>query len=200
MHIQALTEDEYSKVRSLGDPVGCAKKLEDMWRQVKRGDYTNDVFGTLWQQYGQQFPQSDSKPPFLGYWLNLIPSRASIFKSNCNSQSHLYLVQQIAASLYDMALETDDEITWMLPHHAIYVSGIKFRLSVPDNTQVELFASQDGNTWNLLFNSGSSSEAVTKADATIDCRSKGWAKSFKLCVRKGNYSNVLRIGGILQVM
>jgi len=204
VHIAAFTEDEYSKAKAFADAVGCGSAIETMWRQVKRGDIkrTSNFFGSLWDKYRWQFRKTGSSaslPPFLGYWLNMIPSRASFGTIAIGSQNnHLYGFEQYARQGY-ACLSANDEMKWMAPHHAIYVSGVSFSSALGDGNRIEVFSSQDGTCWQKLMDSGVRSE-VNKEAVTVACRSKGWAKWFKLCVREGDYSNYLRIHGVLQVL
>ncbi|CAE8693664.1 unnamed protein product [Polarella glacialis] len=200
VHVAGFTENEYSKVLSLADEVGCKPTLEVLWRQVKRGQHTTNLFDCLWNNYKTQFPDNGAeKPPFVGYWVNMIPSRASIGKVTNSGHTHLSMQQDQARGTSSIELETNDEMKWMIPHHAIYISAISFNRVLGSGSRIELFSSEDGSAWELLLDSGICLDSNVKLN-DIQCRSKGWAKWFKLCVRKGKYNNVLKIQGILQAM
>jgi len=97
-----------------------------------------------------------------------------------------------------MDLCVNDEMKWMFPHHSIHCTGVSFTSALGEGTHVQVYGSKDGTNWDLVCDTALNTEAATTGDVTLPCRSKAPLAWLKLCVRRGNYSNVLKIQGIVQ--
>jgi len=208
-HVQlaACTEDEYRKILSFAEQAGYAARIKDLWGRCKRGTYTDNLFPTLFQKL-KSISKDSKRPPFLGYWVNLIPSEpflgeASTCSVYCHGETNTLNqftpageLERMAMNETSICLKANEEMQWMMPHHGIYVSGVSFHAELNADGQLQLFTAEDGRTWELLVDS--TSLGVVKTTCKIPCRSKHCATWFKLCVRKGLYRNRLQIHGILQ--
>jgi len=203
INFAALSEEECKEVFSLAQSVESVSKLTDQLEDLRKrslsiaakGSYTGNVFETLWERYVDYRTELQRLPgerrlmhtPFLGYWVNLIPSRASFEMPYSNAWNY-------REASHRVDLWEDDELLWMLPHHVVHVSGLSFESHLQLTSRVQVFCSADGNRWELLWDSGTHAQVK----ATIACRSKQPAKWFKLCVLKGEHRNTLNIQGVLQ--
>jgi len=205
----ALTEGQYQKIRSLAAQVGQAARVEDLWGRCHRGTYTVDLFADLFKMHAsQQTKDPPTRPPFLGYWVNLIPSqpgfgRASTYYVGGKKQDDTENEFAPAGRLEDvarneslMALDANDEMRWWMPHHGIHISGVSFHAALADGLHVQVYASADGRDWEMFFDSGLFDEPHSAAE--FPCRSTVCASWLKLCVRKGSYGNRMRVCGIVQ--
>jgi hypothetical protein len=144
---------------------------------AEQGEFTTDLFKALALRWGK----TGCDCAFLGYWLNLIPS------------NRLYIdlqgLHKLACNESSMQLEAGDEMTWVMPHHGIFVTAVSFAYAVDSAYDCyELYCSVDGSSWDLL---------LCTNKKTYSCRSKACVKWFKLRVKKGHYSNMLQIHGVL---
>merc|ERR1712232_860223 len=99
-----------------------------MGARRKRGKQTQDFFEYLYCQYLEEFPMTlNYRPPFLGYWVNIIPSQASVVFGL--AQDPVCGLEQRACNRAQMVLAANEEVKWMTPHHGIYCTGVFF--SVP---------------------------------------------------------------------
>lgn len=200
VQIAALTEDQYGKFKSLAEHVGQGELVTDMWSQCKRGTSTTNLFATIWKMYATQFRDVNHRPPFLGFWLNLIPSQASFAKGTTRNYYHMNLLERIARTDDNMSLGTNDEMEWMTPHHGIYISGVSFCKTLPTGSHVQVFASSDHCTWHMLVDSQVHDALHMDERAVVPCSSKDCAKWFKLRVHAGTYDdNSLFLHGIVLV-
>lgn len=196
----ALSEIEYREALAFAQDLASdhpklVPKLEELWQSCPRGQYTNNLFESLWERYVQlrtevqrnPGPRERNRPPcsFLGFWLNLIPSRASFEMPYSNAQK----VRDIN---HRVDLFEDDVLCWMIPHHVIYISGLSFESDLRVTNRVQVFSSFEGMTWELLWDSGTHAQVKT----TIPCRAKEPARWLKLCVLKGEHKNTLNIHGV----
>jgi len=216
VQLAALTEEQYSKVHSLADSLGLGTKVQELWSRRKRGISTDDFFETLAKMFlnSPQFKASETKKPaFLGYWINLIPSQVgfvkkAIYYGNANDKKYdntdnkyapAGKLEEMAMNMAEITLGTNDEVKWMMPHHAIYVSGLCFSSALGDENALQVFASTNGDNWDLLFDSELQPHLKKQGSVYVSCRTKNLVTWLKLCIRKGEYANKLKIRGILQV-
>jgi hypothetical protein len=200
-HVQlaGVSEEQYGRLCIMAEnaAAGCADALARMWQKFNRGKHTSDFFSTMWASYVEKFPNDQNRPPFLGYWINLTPSNPGFGQTSTVHHSHMADLVKIARNGDCMRLSTSEEMTWVTPHHALFVNGISFASPIGAANRVVVTCSEDAVSWELLFDSG----VVTDANAAvveIRCRSRQCARWFRLTVRDGNYKNKLRIQGILQ--
>lgn len=222
-HIQlvALSGDDYRKALSHAEGTDSATALQDMWRKCQRGQHTTDVFKTLWQMYEKEFPHpgyntSWMRPPFLGFWVNLIPNNMCFSKADVSDETkrtykgdiytiprqfnHLGGLQRIASNQGTFVLQKNMDVTWYLPHHAVYLTGVSFSSKLGSSNRIEVSVSLDGNTWSVVMDSKMRTDANETGCAAVTCRSKGCVRWFKLRVREGYFENIFRAHGILQTM
>lgn len=198
VQIAALTEAQYSKLKSLAEHVSHGALVTDMWSQCKRGTSTTNLFATIWKMYTAQFPDTNNRPPFLGFWLNVIPSQASFAKATTKHYNHMNLMERIARTDDTMSLGTNDEMEWMTPHHGIYISGASFAKVLPTDSHIQVFASSDHRTWHMLVDSQVHDALHTDEGSVVPCSSKDCAKWFKLRIHAGSYNdNSLFLHGIV---
>merc|ERR1712183_1219318 len=123
-------------------------------------------------------------PPFLGYWINLIPSQSSfdrVLITRANREQSAYVLngnlEKIASNEDMMTLETNDEMWWMMPHHGVYVTAVSFTytLETKKGMHVHVYSSVDGYNWELLFDSDMVDKNVT---SKVPCRSTSCASWF----------------------
>lgn len=203
VNIAALSEAECKEIVSVAsslEPIKAQEhRLEDFRRRsilvTNRGVFTNNVFETLWERYLDYRTEMNRLPnerrclqvPFIGYWLNLIPSRASFEMPYSNSWN-------FREASHRVDLWEEDELQWMLPHHVVHISGLSFESDLRVTNRVQVFSSPDSSSWELLWDSGTHAQLKT----TIACRSQHPAQWFKLCVLKGEHRNTLNIHGVIQ--
>jgi len=193
VNFAAISEVEFNAVVEIARGVGLVQKVQDLWQRCARGQHTCNVLEALWERFVQcrtnhTTANERNRPSmsFLGYWINLIPSRASFDMPYTNA----LVVRDID---HRVELFEDEHLIWMMPHHIIYVSGLSFESDLRVTNRVQISASLDGASWELLWDSGTHAQFKT----TIPCRSKEPARWFKLCVLKGEHRNSLNIHGIL---
>eukprot|EP00930_Biecheleria_cincta_P099619 TRINITY_DN91241_c0_g1_i1.p1 TRINITY_DN91241_c0_g1~~TRINITY_DN91241_c0_g1_i1.p1 ORF type:complete len:365 (-),score=75.32 TRINITY_DN91241_c0_g1_i1:255-1349(-) len=141
-HVQlsALTRDELSKMEVLATKLGHGEDIGNLLRISNRGSFTEDVFATLWQQFKSEFAQTQTA--FLGFWLNLIPSRASIPPRIPNGHpTALHSWSDVAIGISAATLSKDDELVWFMPHHSVLLTGISFPSGVVGDAHVQVSAS-----------------------------------------------------------
>mmetsp|Transcript_12258 Transcript_12258/g.38715 ORF Transcript_12258/g.38715 Transcript_12258/m.38715 type:complete len:414 (+) Transcript_12258:91-1332(+) len=192
-HVQALAMDDsqWSQVQSRADAVGLGGVVKELRSSQKRGAKTDNYLNSLRKMYESRLPSS-CRPPFLGYWVNIIPSQASFGNENSDPGLTLTFFQQLAGGGRSRSLNVNEELVWMTPHHGIFASTVKF--TKQKGSHVEVFCSCDGVAWHMLAESRQDRDPTTEA---IPCSSKGCAKWFKLRVRKGSCNTDLRVGGII---
>mmetsp|Transcript_41123 Transcript_41123/g.116415 ORF Transcript_41123/g.116415 Transcript_41123/m.116415 type:complete len:433 (+) Transcript_41123:108-1406(+) len=207
----AFTDGQYQKIRSLAAKVDQAAKVQDLWGRCHRGTHTNDLFADLFKMHEsqQQIKDPPTKPPFLGYWVNLIPSQPGFGRASTyyvqgkkedgteNKFAPAGRLEDVARNESTMALDANDEMRWWMPHHGIHVSGASFGRGLAKGLHVQVYASVDGRDWEMLLDSALLPAAPDSA-ARFPCRSTVCASWLKLCVRKGKYVNLLRLCGIIQ--
>lgn len=198
VHIAALDEKQYSKLRSHAERIGLGTLIQEMRGRHKRGVKTTDYFRTLNMMYLKQFPDSSKRPPFLGYWVNVIPSQASCCLQDAQSDSYVSagVLESFAKNECHLELGKNEEMVWMTPHHGIYVTGVTFLGGKPKDAHIQLFASVDGATWHLLV----SSKKNDTVPSIVTCSSRGCANWFKLCVLDESFNGGLGLHGIVLVM
>lgn len=202
-HVQlaALSDAEYSNVRCLAEAAGFAEKLGDMRAKAKRGQNVTDVTASLWTLYSKEFPDSKIRPPFLGYWINVIPSKASFGQRDTSTSGHLSVLEQMASSRgsNNISLKANEDMTWMMPHHRVIVTSVAFQSKLGDTNQIEFLVSDDGAKWDMLLDTG----VITSANLRVErvpCRSRHPVNWLKLRVRKGQFNDRIQVGGILQTL
>eukprot|EP00420_Gonyaulax_spinifera_P024925 CAMPEP_0197889626 /NCGR_PEP_ID=MMETSP1439-20131203/24436_1 /TAXON_ID=66791 /ORGANISM="Gonyaulax spinifera, Strain CCMP409" /LENGTH=435 /DNA_ID=CAMNT_0043509611 /DNA_START=83 /DNA_END=1390 /DNA_ORIENTATION=- len=204
-----LTEEEYSKIHSLAEPLGLKGTVEAMWAKQKRGSYTADFFKFLSDRHLQSCSATDeSRSAFLGYWVNIIPSKQCFCRkwiscdgksnSDTNQHSPAGSLEGMARNADPIVLEENDDVMFLTPHHSIAVKGVSFRSALGSSSHVQLHGSRDGGDWKLMFDSGITPDANDKGGAAIGCHSDQPLSWFRLCVRKGKYNNHLMIEGVVQ--
>lgn len=235
-HVQraALSTEQQEEVASLAKHVGHEEQA--LWPtplSEEHGDPepTGDAFSLLRRKHRQQFPLASSsgyreQGPFLGYWLNLIPSRASFGKvwvesrfscdlprcppGSCRLEGHrgrkltvegndhVGNLQKMAANEMDMVLEAQSEMIWWMPHHRIYANRISFHSPLGHGTHLEVLSSPDGATWRALASVRTGSEE--KRDVRHSFLARQGVQWFKLVLRAGRFQNRLRVGGTLEAV
>lgn len=196
-HVQlaALQDDQYRNLLAFAAEVDHSSLLEDMWKRCQRGSSTTDLFGTLWIMYNKAFPNTTSRPPFIGFWINIIPSVSS-FGANATANNTHYLIWEYCArgSGHLINLTAKTHIMWMLPMYGLYVSGVSFGGALTEGSSIQVYASRDGEQWQLLVDL---TNCTKDSGSIVACSSKEPMNWFKLCVRKGSFSNFLRLHGIV---
>merc|ERR1712216_717333 len=89
------------------------------------------------------------RPPFLGYWVNLIPSKMSFASCSASNDSDpVGRLERIARGKYPISLGTNDRLDWMTPHHGLFVRGVSCGYSVDkEKLHFQVFASSNGKDW-----------------------------------------------------
>mmetsp|Transcript_107664 Transcript_107664/g.278798 ORF Transcript_107664/g.278798 Transcript_107664/m.278798 type:complete len:418 (-) Transcript_107664:91-1344(-) len=197
-HVQfaALTEEEYSRVQVFAKRANISGDCERLRRRAKRGTPTTNAFNTLWEEYTQQFPNNQA--PFLGYWLNVIPSRPAFGLTSSLSQGdQLAQLSYYARGELSVSLQQHDEVIWLMPHHSVYITGIFLLGSLEAGSHVQVSVSTDGVHWEHPFGSGL--HGPREQFVLTPCRAKVCAKWIKLTVHDGKYADGrLHVHGILQ--
>lgn len=197
LHVQiaSLEEAQYAQLQTMADAIELGGVIKDMWSRHKRGTKTSDLFKCLWGMWQAQFKDPNTKPPFLGYWVNLIPSQGNFCGLGEANHAYLQRLQNCAGNQAPHAtIGTNDELIWFTPHRGIFISGLQFTKA--KGAHIEIFYSHDGTTWHML---AESTENVEPAEKVIPCSTKGCSKWFKLRVRKGTCQSNLRLHGIVSV-
>merc|ERR1712061_429867 len=151
------SEDQCNKALTIASAVGCEDVVKTIHLKHIHDEYTEDVFQTLSEKYAKQFPEPHSGdnskkcPPFLGYWVNLIPSAACFSavgasprpyvcnKTYCDSgrgytytcfgkgdtyfRAPAHALEQ-AAKGGSVHIPESEELTWLLPYHTLSVMGV----------------------------------------------------------------------------
>jgi len=192
VEVAALSEEQYNGAVRAAIGADCAGILGDLAAPCKQGSHTADVVGTLWTWCAQGERSARRRQEgivFLGYWLNLIPRRPY------SSSQGVEGLQAMARGAANMCLGAGDEMVWMLPHHAVYLTGIAFSEGLGD-AHVRVFASPDGAAWKCLWDSGT--QGGLAKGAVIGCRSRECVQWIRLRVCRGQYTNKLTMHGIVK--
>lgn len=201
VHLCSLTAEQRRTLRSAAEEAGQADVvavLEEEGGPKNRSEYTEDALGSLWRKYIDLYPGSNpQRPPFLGFWVNLIPSTATLCMQGSSSEQYRCdALERIASSrdgaYYYYNLSRDQHLRWMLPHHMLCVTG--FRVTAAGRARVEVSASSDGAAWTSL-----GVACVSSEEKAVDVASKGpaWYRWFKLHSLEGTCKSTLRLRGML---
>eukprot|EP00932_Pfiesteria_piscicida_P000277 SRR837773.1027.p1 GENE.SRR837773.1027~~SRR837773.1027.p1 ORF type:complete len:223 (-),score=5.81 SRR837773.1027:98-766(-) len=198
-HVQfaALTEEEYSKVLVFSKRAGVLDAVEHLRKRSKRGTPTKNAFFTLWDEHVQKFPNQEY--PFLGYWLNIIPSRPTFGVGGATNQgSQLAQLTYYARGELSVPLQTNDDVTWWMPHHSVYITGVFLLGGLDGGSCVQVEASVDGVAWERPFGA-EGLRGPREQWVLSECRSKMSAKWIRLTIVEGSYPDGrLHVHGILQ--
>eukprot|EP00929_Paragymnodinium_shiwhaense_P031525 TRINITY_DN17631_c0_g2_i2.p1 TRINITY_DN17631_c0_g2~~TRINITY_DN17631_c0_g2_i2.p1 ORF type:complete len:356 (+),score=76.64 TRINITY_DN17631_c0_g2_i2:79-1146(+) len=74
VHFAALDDTQYGKIKTLASTVDMEEVVHEMRSRCKRGETTPDYFSWLYAKWNQVSPNT----PFMGFWINAIPSRANL--------------------------------------------------------------------------------------------------------------------------
>ncbi|CAE7944556.1 unnamed protein product, partial [Symbiodinium sp. KB8] len=142
--------------------------------------------------------------PFLGYWVNVIPSDPTAVKGGRWSKElkGLDMLADIARNCGFASLRKGylGYMTWMLPHYSVYVLGIEDPCcGFAAGAVVHVYCSQDGLQWHKSLTVGSS-ELQTAQNPHVRNFSQPLqpAKWFKVQVSSGEIIPRLKIRGILR--
>lgn len=168
------------------------------------GSPTEDLFATLKALYEAKYPSpvhlSSRRPPFLGYWVNMIPNtpdfgNTEVRPGDNNNFLPVGFMMEQAANQRQIVLSPGQEIIWWLPHHRISPTGIRFENNI-GSSHILVAVSTDGQCWVDIYNSSRQKDAGT---ILVPCRLKGMVVSWiRLRVLRGSYENKLRIHGFMQ--
>lgn len=180
----------------------CSELLRNMWHKCKRGEYTEDVCLTLYQRFKAQHSGA-LRPPFLGYWVNLIPSNSEFGKINPNpnfapsANAQLAGLENMAANAASMKLTKGHSMVWMLPNFTLHLTAIRFSPVLSANDNVEFYTSVNGQAWDLVWDSTAWRRTHGSVAMALPCRSQQAVRWFKLKAIS-EYAAKLALGGILQ--
>lgn len=170
-----------------------------------QGTVTQSFFLHLKKLYDTAFPmQSDwhPRPPFLGFWVNLIPGNASYGQAHVSSEGefahgHVGLLMQQAMNAVDIKLSKGQKMSWFCPHHTLVPTAVGFSRELGPNN-IEVRVSCDGKTWVLIYDSSIQKDAGKSPVAPVACRFREAVSWVSLRVESGVYSNKLRLHGYVQ--
>mmetsp|Transcript_139259 Transcript_139259/g.197180 ORF Transcript_139259/g.197180 Transcript_139259/m.197180 type:complete len:402 (-) Transcript_139259:332-1537(-) len=189
-----LSEERYSDIREYAEQVGLGFAVDQMWAtaQAATGDWTPDLFKYMEGKWQEQCQEHRRTMPFVGCWMNLIPSSLG-WKPPPHSHGPHKAQEEVARNVLNLDLQPGEAMTWFLPIHTIHVSGINFTEPVPGvlpggEASVEVFSSSNGCQWDLLWSS---------ARNNFSCRTKERVRWFKLSVKHQTFSNKLQIQGVV---
>mmetsp|Transcript_62079 Transcript_62079/g.116091 ORF Transcript_62079/g.116091 Transcript_62079/m.116091 type:complete len:402 (-) Transcript_62079:158-1363(-) len=189
-----LSEDRYNDIRYHADQVGLGFAVDQMWAlaQASTGSWTPDLFKFMEGKWQEQCQEHRRSMPFVGCWMNLIPSSLS-WKPPYHSHGPHKAQEEVARGVLHLELQPGESMTWFLPIHTIHVSGINFTDPVPSivangEACVELYSSSNGCMWDLLWSS---------ARNNFSCRTKERVRWFKLSAKHQPYCNTVQIQGVV---
>jgi len=201
--LASVTDEEYNKLEVLARDFGLNEKVKALRRGAKRGKQTRDVFGTLFDQYTSDKTRgADVLHCFIGYYLNIIPSRKDIFKGSASV--YLENFQRSAAGHREIELSANDSVMWFMPHHTLFIHGISFYTGICGNSiggSPEVSVSMQGSEWTTLYDAkddGALSTSANARETTVrPCHCKQGVQWFRLRTRKDGFSACVRFHGIL---
>ncbi|CAE6967598.1 unnamed protein product [Symbiodinium sp. KB8] len=189
-----LSEERYSDIRTYAEQVGLGFAVDQMWAtaQAATGDWTPDLFKYMEGKWQEQCQEHRRAMPFVGCWMNLIPSSLG-WKPPPHSHGPHKAQEEVARNVLNLDLHPGEAMTWFLPIHTIHVSGISFTEPVSGvlpggEASVEVFSSSNGCQWDLLWSS---------ARNNFSCRTKERVRWFKLSAKHQTFSNKLQIQGVV---
>ncbi|CAJ1454472.1 unnamed protein product, partial [Effrenium voratum] len=164
--VAALEDSQFAQLQPLASEVQCWEILQSCRQKCKRGEHTTDALYTLWERYETAFPEDlPERPPFLGYWVNVIPgtprfgSGAPLPMSDMGirgaSNALLYLERLARNDEASLNLAENDWLEWMLPNFQLHLEGVSFGDSarVSALERVEMFVSMSGTSWDRVLDS-----------------------------------------------
>lgn len=104
----------------------------------------------------------------------------------------------IAYGGYFHNIACNQECTWIAPHHAIHVTGIRFRSRLAAGSRIEVLCSKDGLEWSRLLDTGTNSKTIEKSRSGVACRAQSTANWFKVRVLEGSFNNCLEVQVVLR--
>lgn len=150
---------------------------------------------------GEMYDSTVKESPFLGYWVNVIPSDPSAVKGGRWSKElkGLDMLADIARNCGFASLRKG-YMTWMLPHYSVYVLGIEDPCcGFAAGAVVHVYCSQDGLQWHKSLTVGSSElQAAQNPHVRKFSQPPQPAKWFKVQVSSGEIIPRLKIRGILR--
>lgn len=192
VQLSAVSEEQKSQLEVMGRDVGLEDKLKELRRSAKRGTRTTNVFSTLNDHYLREFPDSSSRPPFIGYWIVCIPSSASFCKGRETNGENTKQLAVVARGCDDFTLNANESLEWFMPHHALFMTGVSFSRTAP---APEVSVSTDGVTWAVVFDTRHY-EGRTTTEVRA-CHFEQSVKWFRLRARTSSFYGNARFHGIL---
>lgn len=190
------------KLQPLATEVNCWSILQECRQKCKRGEHTTDALYSLWERYEAAF-DGELRPPFLGYWVNVIPGSPS-FASSSGPTAALFRLESLGRNDEgSVSLAENDWLEWMLPNFQLYLEGVSFGSStrIHSALRFEMFVSINGTTWDRTLDSQVWTEkhGTIQDGQVVPCRTNGPVRWFRLCMRKGSLEKAeFCLQGILQ--
>jgi len=188
-----FNDERFREIRYHADRVGLGFVADTMWAeaQASSGDWTPDFFKYLEGKWQVQCEEHRRNMPFIGVWINLIPSNLG-WKAPAHSHGPHKAQEEVARNVLPLELQPGESMTWFMPIHTIHVSGVSFFEQIPTDYNgeacIEIYSSKNGCGWELLWNSLRSS---------FSCRTKERVRWFKLTAKHYPYRNSLQIQGVV---
>ncbi|CAJ1354406.1 unnamed protein product [Effrenium voratum] len=188
-----FNEERFQEIRYHAESVGLAFVVDQMWAQAQAsaGQWTPDIFKYLESKWQVQCEEHRRHMPFLGCWLNLIPSSLG-WRPPYHPHGPHRGQEEVARNVLKLELQPGESMTWFLPIHSIHVSGINFSEPVASvhegSACVEIFSSLNGCTWELLWSS---------ARSNLSCRTKERVRWFKLSAKSIPFVSQVQIQGVV---
>ncbi|CAE7271786.1 bath-40 [Symbiodinium sp. CCMP2456] len=158
----------------------------------KQARYSFSVLGSLWNMY----ERGGKEGPFLGYWVNVTLGNSDVVKAETETKS-MNKLRDVARNHGSVRMEKG-WISWMLPHHCVYIMGIVFLFAAHAPVSFDILSSLDGLNWHVLFSIDHRVDTPPNLSEVPIQRPPEPAKWFKLQVREGVYENSFSVRGILR--
>ncbi|CAK8985917.1 unnamed protein product [Durusdinium trenchii] len=187
-----FNDQRFQEIRYHADRVGLGFVADTMWAeaQASSGEWTPDIFKLLEAKWGVQCQEHRRHMPFMGVWINLIPSNLG-WKAPPHTHGPHKAQEEVARNVLPLELQPGESMTWFLPIHTIHVSGVNFpeeyQADLNGEACIELYSSTNGCNWQLLWNSVRSS---------YSCRTKDRVRWFKLTAKHVPFKNFLQVQGV----
>eukprot|EP00931_Biecheleriopsis_adriatica_P044041 TRINITY_DN25161_c0_g1_i1.p1 TRINITY_DN25161_c0_g1~~TRINITY_DN25161_c0_g1_i1.p1 ORF type:complete len:426 (+),score=74.43 TRINITY_DN25161_c0_g1_i1:32-1279(+) len=197
-HVQfsAFSPERLERIRNLATSAGLGVTFDRIWADASAkgwgGEWTDDLFQYLGVKWQLQNQYNHTNAPFVGCFLNLIPSSLT-WKAADHPYGPLKGQEEVARNAANMTLQPGEHMTWFLPIHTIAVSGLSFNETVEpffgsEQNKLELHCSPDGCNWELLWDS---------TRRSFSCRYKERLRWFKLSVKGRPFVNMLQLHGMV---
>lgn len=188
-----FNDERFQEIRYHADRVGLGFLVDTMWAeaQASSGDWTPDFFKYLEAKWELQCQEHRRNMPFIGVWINLIPSNLG-WKAPLHSHGPHKAQEEVARNVLPLELQPGGSMTWFMPIHTVHVSGVnfadKFPIECDGEACIEIYSSKNGCGWELLWNS---------LRSTFSCRTKERVRWFKLTAKHYPFRNSLQVQGVV---